>query len=61
MEIAYIGTSVNVSAEHGVECDKPFCIALFYNSEPVSVEGFETAERCKIVAKEYGCTREYMF
>ena len=61
MEIAYIGTTSNISAEYGIECDKPFCIALFYDDEAVSVEGFSTADACKSVAKEYDCSRQYMF
>lgn len=61
MEIAYIGTTENVAAEYGVACDLPFCIALFYGGEPVSIEGALTKEHCLKLAKEYDCAKEFLF
>ena len=61
LEVAYIGTSENIEAEYGAQCDAPFCIALFYDGEPVSVEGFATKDGMIRAAKaEYDCAHEYM-
>lgn len=59
-EIAYVGSTANLNAEYGVECDKPFAIALFYNDEPVSVEGYNTVGDCVAGAETYDCAQIFM-